>query len=261
MRLHTFFRLVLSFSLLVPAFASATDLTLHQRVTTSGPRNESHDAVQYWTPNRMVTDDPNSRTIVDLDAETMTIANKREHTYFTQTFAGMRQQSETMNAELKKHMESLPPEARQMMEKQMGMGKTAETTAVVTPTGKTEKIAGYEAKEYTISAGPISGSIWASDALQPPGGTKAADAYAKMFGSGGGPGAKFAQALTQIKGVPLRTVMGGQAAQALKHTTEVVEVSQKSPPPDVLNVPEGFKKIDPPHFEVPPPQRAKPQPH
>ncbi len=257
MRSQSFVGLVLSFSLITPALAA--DLTLKQRVTTSGPHNESHEAMQYWTASRMVTDDPNARAIVDLDAETMTLANKREHTYFTQTFAAMRQQADTMNAELKKHMESLPPEARQMMEK-MGVGKDAEGPATVTPTGKSEKIAGYEAKEYTITAGPVAGSVWATDALQPPGGTKAAQAYSKMMGSSGGTAAKFAQALAQIKGVPLRTVMGSPAAQGLKHTTEVVEVTQKSPPPDMLNVPEGYKKVDPPHLEMPP-HAQKPQPH
>ncbi len=261
MRPYKSFGLVLSFSLLVPALASAADLILKQRVTTTGPHNESHEMMQYWTANRMVTDDPNSRAIVDLDAETMTFANKREHTYFTQTFVAMRQQADTMNAELKKRMESLPPEARQMMEKQMATGQAAESPAAVTPTGKSEKIAGYDAKEYTITAGPITGSIWASDALQPPGGAKATEAYRKMLGSSGGPGVKFAEALTQIKGIPLRTVMGSsQAAQALKHTTEVIEVTQKSPPPDVLSAPEGYKKIDPPHVELPP-QARKPQPH
>ena len=120
--------------MLVPWPAQATDLILRQKVTNGGPHPDSREEMQYWTADRMVTDSPDSRVIIDLNARTMTVANKREHTYFTQTAAEMRQNADAMQAEMKKHMENLPPQAREMMEKMhggMGPQGFTHTTEVV----------------------------------------------------------------------------------------------------------------------------------
>jgi hypothetical protein len=244
--------------LIAPGWVQAKDLTLRQRVTTTGVRPDTHEATQYWTENKMVTDSPDDRTIIDLGAQTMTVADKRQETYFTQTFAEMRQRSEAMRAQMQKQMESLPPQAREMMGK-MGMGPmAAEAEITVKPTGKSEKIAGYEAKEYAIEGGPITASIWATDALQPPGGAKAREALGKMVA--GAPGSKFAQAIGAINGVPLRTIIRSAAgpAKGFSSTTEVVEVSEKAPPADAMEVPAGFKKVAAP--ELPPVRHGKEAP-
>src|ERR1041385_8290450 len=163
--------------------ARAKDLILRQRVTTTGPRSEMHDSMQYWSGNHVVTDNDERRVIIDLDAETMTTADKKQHTFYTQTFAEMRAQTEALQAEMQKEMKNLSPEARAMMEK-MGVGaKTGEATVSLKPTGKSEKIAGYDAKEYAIEGGPMHGSIWAAEGLQSPAGPKAGAAFAKMFGA------------------------------------------------------------------------------
>jgi hypothetical protein len=153
----------------------------------------------------------------------------------------------------------MPPQAREMMNK-MGMGpKGTEAPVSVKPTGKTEKIAGYEAKEYAVEAGAMRGSVWATDDLQPPGAAKAREAYAKMAGKAG-PGANIAQAMAKIEGLPLRTTMGGNMGpHAFGTTTEVFEVSEKSPPADVMQVPAGFKKTDPPRFEGMPGPKGPPK--
>jgi hypothetical protein len=227
--------------------ADAKDLTLRQRLTTGGPQSASHESMQYWTSDKLITDDPDTRVIIDFAAETMTMVDKQKHTYHTQTFAQMRQRSEAAQADMKKHMESLPPQAREMMDK-MGMGSTgAEVAVSVKPTGKSEKIAGYEAKEYAIEVGSMRGSVWATEALQPPGGAKATEAFGRMLGSAG-PGAKISQAMLSVKGVPLRTTMSMMGPHGFTTTTEVIEVSEKSPPPDVMQVPAGFKKTEQPEF-------------
>jgi len=244
----------LASSLVAPAWVEAKDLTLRQRVTVAGVHADTHEATQYWTANKMVTDSPDSRMIVDLGAETMTVADKHQQTYFTQTFAEMRQRSEAMKAAMQKQMENMPPQAREMMGK-MGMGPMgAEAAVSVKPTGKSEKIAGYEAKEYAIEGGPMSGSVWATDALQPPGGAKAREALGKMVA--GAPGSKFAQAISEVKGVPLRTTARSTAGGAggFSSTTEVVEITEKAPPADVMEVPAGFKKVAAPEF---PPMRQR----
>ena len=239
---------------IAPGRVEAKDLILRQRVTTTGVRPETHET-QYWTANRTVTDSPDNRVIVDLGAETMTVADKRQKTYFTQTFAEMRQQAEAMKAALQKQMENMPPQAREMMGK-MGMGPGASEAAVsVKPTGKSEKIAGYEAKEYAIEGGPMTASVWATDALTSPGGMKAQEALGKM--TAGAPGSKFAQAISEVKGVPLRTTVRSTAGgtQGFGTTTEVVEVTEKTPPADVMEVPAGFKKAAAP--EMAPMHRGK----
>jgi hypothetical protein len=235
-----------------PGRVEAKDLILRQRVTALGVRPETHEATQYWTANSMVTDSPDDRVIVDLGAETMTVADKHKKTYFTQTFAQMRQQAEAMKAAMQKRMENMPPQAREMMDK-MGMGPEAAVS--VKPTGKSEKIAGYEAKEYAIEGGPMTASVWATDALTSPAGEKAQEAMRKMMA--GVPGSKFAQAIGEVKGVPLRTTVRSAAGgtQGFGTTTEVVEVSEKTAPAEVMQVPAGFKKVDAP--EIGPMHRGK----
>jgi hypothetical protein len=226
--------------------ADAKDLSLRQRLTTGAPHSDSHESMQYWTNNSLVTDEPDTRVIIDFAGETMTVADKQRRTYHTQTFAEMRQRSEAAQAEMKKHMESLPPQAREMMDK-MGMGsKGTEVAVSVKPTGRSEKIAGYEAKEYAIEIGPMHGFVWATEALEPPGGAKASEAFGRMMGSAG-PGAKISQAMLSVKGVPLRTTMGSSVGpHGFTTTTEVIEVSEKAPPADVIQIPAGFKKTEPP---------------
>jgi len=239
--------LVLSFFVTLGP-AEAKDLTLRQRVTTSGPKSSGHESMQYWTADRLVSDEPDMRVIIDFAAETMTVADKKQRTYHTQTFAQMRQQNEAMQAEMQKQMESLPPEAREMMGKMGIAPKSAEVSVSVQPTGKSEKIAGYDAREYVIQAGPMQGSVWATEELEPPGGAKSKEAIGRMMGTTG-PGAKLAQAMLKVKGVPLRTTMGGSmGTHAFSTTSEVIEVSEKAPPPDVMQVPAGFKKTAAPTF-------------
>lgn len=51
------------------------------------------------------------------------------------------------------------------------MGVAASAAAVtLKPTGRREKIVGYEAKKHALEGGPMTGSVWVTDALQIPGG-------------------------------------------------------------------------------------------
>ena len=259
MRIQAFAAMaVLSLLLIAPAWVEAKDLTLRQRVTTTGVRPDTHEATQYWTEDKMVTDAPNDRIIIDLGAQVMTIADKRQQTYSTQTFAEMQQRAEAAKAAMQKQMENLPPQSREIMGK-MGVGpNAADVTVSVKPTGKSEKIAGYEAKEYAIESGPMTASIWASDALQPPGGAKAREALGKM--TAGMPGSKFAEAIGAIKGVPLRTIIRSTMGptKSFSSTTEVIEVSEKAPPAAAMEVPAGFKKVAAPEFPPLPPGKRAP---
>jgi len=227
----------------VPAWASAKDLTLKERISVEGSASKTRESMEYFVGNKMVTDDPHFRTITDLGAKTFTMINKDNKTYYTQTFDEIRQRMEGIKAEMKKRMEELPPQTREMMAHMMG----DEGSVTLKPTGKTEKIAGYEAKEYALESGQVSGNVWVSEALQPPMKEKDAEAYGKAMGSLGGPGGKLAEAMAKLKGLPLRSTIGmSMGPHKMMTTREVTEVSEKAPPADVLEIPAGFVKMSPP---------------
>jgi len=214
--------------------AATTDLIIRERIT-SGP-GAARDEMVYISGTKRVTDNPQTRTIVDAGAKTLTIVDKQKQTYSVRTFDGILQQAEAM----KKHLGGLPPEVKKMM--------PTDAPVTVRPTGKTEKIAGYEAREYELEGGAMKATIWAAESLDVAG----AEEWKKLAGSIGGahqPGAQMAEAMSKIKGLPLRTSMTmAMGPSKTTFVTEALEVQEKSPPPDVLTVPQGFKKVEPPAF-------------
>ncbi len=223
------FGLSLVLALARPA-AGADTLALRQRIT-AGPTGEAREQMQYFTSGKRITDDARMRSIIDLDAKTVTMVHKDKKSYTVMTFDELRDRG----VQLKKTFDNLPPQARKML------GLDASVT--LKPTGKSEKIAGYQAKEYTIEGGPAVGSVWAADDLNV--GSRAQE-WEKIAAAMGGPGNKLGDALAQLNGVQLRTAIttaigphGGKAST----TTEVIEVSETPPPPEVLAVPPGFTKV------------------
>lgn len=220
--------------LVAPAWVEAKDLTLRCRTITSGVVAGTQEFAQYWVGNRIVNDSPRSRVLFDLDADTMTLVDKRQKSYYTQTFGELRQEADMMAADAQKRLAQLPPEVR----------PTGAPTAVsVKRTGKSGTIAGYPVEEYAFSGGGVTGFIWATEALQPPAGAKARLAFSRMMGIAA-PGVYAAQAMLRIPGVPLRTtVHTGAGAHMFRTTTEVVAVTAEAPGADVLTVPEGFVRV------------------
>lgn len=211
--------------------AATSDLIIRERIT-GGP-GAAHEEMVYISGTKRVTDNPQMRTIVDAGAKTLTIVDKQKQTYSVRTFDEILQQVEAM----KKHLEGLPPEMKKMM--------PANAPVTVRPTGKTEKIAGYVAREYELEGGPMKGTIWAAESLDVAG----AEAWKKLAGSIGGPhqpGAQVAEAMSKIKGLPLRTSMTmAMGPSKTTFVTEALEIKEESPPPDVLTVPQGCKKVEP----------------
>jgi hypothetical protein len=224
----------LSIVLAAPARVEAKDLTLRCRTTTGGVVAGTEEFTQYWARNRIVNDRRSSRAVFDLDAETMTLVDKRQKSYYTETFAQLQQQSDMMAADAEKQLTQLPPDVR---------APRGTTTVSVKRSGKSGKIAGYPVAEYTFNGGGVSGAIWATQALQPPGGAKARVAFSRMMGIAA-PGVYVGQAIAQIPGIPLRTTFRtGAGAHIFQTTTEVVAVKAQAPGVDVLTVPEGFVRV------------------
>src|SRR5262245_11216156 len=222
--------------LLAAGTATSADLTLRQRTkTTSAGRTVTSEETQYAHGDLLVIDAPDQRTLVDVVAKTVTIADKKKKHYFVMSFDELRRQAEEVQARSKR----MPPDVQKMLDQMLGTG----APVTLTPSGKTDTIAGYPVKEYTLTGGPFHGSIWSTDAIVLPDGVRKWRELAAGATAAAGPARPLAEALVKVQGVPLRTGMaatigGGNVTTA----TEVLEVSTKEPPPDVLAVPPGFTK-------------------
>lgn len=217
--------------ILAPAWAGAVTLTIRQRVIGS-PSAPPQEQMIYWTDTMRVTDEAHRRSIVDFNAHTLTSVDKDRKTYMVRSFDELRKQGE----QAARHFDSMPPEAKKHLG---GM----DTPVTLRPTGTTQTITGYEAKEYAITGGPYSGSLWATDAIDLGPRVQEWRELAAAISGGPGPAGQLAEAMTQIKGLPLRivitTAVGGKKFTV---TTEAVEISAKTAPADALTVPAGFTK-------------------
>lgn len=223
----------LALVLSLPAAVPAADLVVRQRVTTAGAAPTTREHTEYLTATRNVTEGADDRMIADLQTKTFTLIDKKEKTYWVLPFETIRAQSEA----LRKRMEALPPEAKKMM--------GGDVPPRVAATGKTAKIAGYQATEHKVEGGSITGSVWVTDAVVPPARPEDWDEVVPQQGAA----RQLAQAMKSVKGFPLRTVLVvAMGPMKTTVTTETLDVREGSPPADVMTVPEGFRKVEAPDF-------------
>jgi len=215
----------------VPARAETNlkGLILHQRVTIGS--GAPYEETQFFSDGKSVRDDPQQRTVVDVDAKSITVLTKSSKMYKVARLDDVRREDEQQKASLA----SLPAEAR----KTLGIDEPA----TLKPTGQTQKIAGYKAKEYAISGGGMSGTVWVTDAIDPGAGAYAWENRAGLTGGArGGPAGKLAEALAGLKGLPLRTAFTvGSGAARVTTTIEVLQVEKKALPADILEVPRDYR--------------------
>jgi hypothetical protein len=228
---------------LVASLAHAGDLTIRQRTTTTGSgRSDVREETQYAHGDLLVIDAADTRTIVDVAARTMTIADKSTRRYFVMTFDDLRRQAEAVQERARR----MPPEVRKMLDEMLGDG----ASVTLSPTGRRETIAGQRAAEYTLSGGPFRGTLWTTDSIVLPESVRRWRELSAAATAPGAPGRPLAQALAQARGVPLRTAMTTTLGPAaLSIATEVLEVRTAPVPPDVLALPAGFTRVDPPGLD------------
>src|SRR5262245_65660143 len=86
-------------TLLLAGVALGDDLTLRQRTTTTSVgQSFAREETQYAHGDLLVIDAPDTRTIVDVPAQTMTGADKQKRTYFVMTFDDLRRQAEAVQS-------------------------------------------------------------------------------------------------------------------------------------------------------------------
>jgi hypothetical protein len=217
---------------MLTSIASARDLMVRQRsVSGFGGLPPSEETV-YLMGNRIVTDSNAMRTIVDLDKKTITAVDKRKQTYSVLTFDELKAQMDA----LRRSIDKLPPEVRQQVSPLFEEGEPV----VVTPTGRTETIAGHKANEHKLSGGPYTGAVWTTSDLETPPEFKKWKAIEQ---SRGGAARRLGEAMEKVSGFPLRTQLKVKtAAEPIELSNEVLEVREETPPADVAKVPDGFTK-------------------
>jgi hypothetical protein len=235
-------RVALTFAcVLLASTVGASDLVVRQR-TSTGVSTTPNEETVYLMTDTIVTDSRAMRTIVDLDKRTITSADKTKRTYTMMTFDELTAQMDA----LRKALDSLPPEAR----KQMGALLDDSGPVTLEPTGKTDTIAGYLAKEHALRGGAYSGSIWTTDAIATP---PAFQKWKNIEKARGGAARQLSEAIQKLSGFPLRTRIEARAGgQNVTMSNDVIEVREGSPPADVRGVPAGFTKQPMPPIAPPP---------
>jgi hypothetical protein len=219
-----------------PAGMFAKDLMLRQRTTeqvgAEAPRTR-REQTQYFSGHTIVTEGKFDRSIIDLSARTATRIDTTGRTYLVVTFDDLNRESE----QARRPMADFPAGDSQAL----GFGGPVS----ITPTGKSEKIAGYTAKEYAVQSGPVTGRVWLTDEIVLPAEAEEWRQLSSRLGNPAQPGSHVVEALAKQKGFPLRTVLTAPGASGvMTTTTEVVEAGEKPPPAELLQVPAGFTKTD-----------------
>ena len=213
---------------------AAKDLTLRQRTAVGPPGAPSREETVYLVGSKVVSDSPVSRTIVDLDAKTITTVDKTKRTYGVVAIDSIGAEME----EMRKQVEMLPPEER----KKLG-GMFDDVPVTVTPTGKTDTIAGYSASEFALKGGPYAGSVWVTEALPTPSEFKRWKTIEGSMGGLMGAGRRLGEAMSSLNGFPLRSRVETTAhRRVFVVSSEVLEVKEASAPAEALQVPAGFTR-------------------
>jgi len=216
----------------VPAWGR--DLVIKRRITTV-PGPKPTEQTEYYTAKKAVTDAPAERTIVDFEAKTITTLDKEKKTYWTMTFDELKRDLALQRDARRKQFADMPREVRDLL-------RLDEKAAATEADGR-QTIAGYAAREYRVEAGPVSGTVWTTEELALPESSREWRAISSG-GDGGRPVGGLEEAMSRIKGFPLKTVTAiGSGEDTQTMTDEVLSIAEETPPADVLVLPAGAKKV------------------
>jgi hypothetical protein len=195
---------------------AAADLTLRQH-TTLGDSTNGFDSTEYWSGTKRATDLADARVVVDLEAQTITVLDKGKKTYTVRQPAGAAPGAAAGDSP------SATPPARKPVR--------------VTPTGKSDSVAGFKCTEWIFTGDQVRGALWVTEAFDEPLSVR----YARLMGHAESPESALASAIEQVKGVPLRTILIVDAPSGTrKTTTEVVQLSA-GVPGDVFAIPPDYR--------------------
>jgi hypothetical protein len=195
--------------LMLQPVAWAKGVSLLQRVSTAGL--PEYEETAFFAGDKAGRDGEHLRVIVDLHGKTMTLANKDDKTVSVKPLDVLRRQLDSVTLKA---------------------------------TGKTEKIAGHDAREYTITGGGLSGSVWLAGGFNVPDDTRAWALRAGVL-SPKVPVPTLGEAMARAKGMPMRSSVSLMVgSEKMDVRTEVVSVTDGVVPADIASVPPGFKPVD-----------------
>ncbi len=201
----------------------------------------------YYMPKMMKSISEGNGIIVRLDKQMIYRFNTTDQTYSEMTFtewdAQMKKASaefDTKMEELKKHLDSMPPEQRKMMEQMMGAKDQKQSNFEVKMTGEKKTIAGLPAtKCIVLQDGKEFLTAWTTKDLK--GFAAMRKDYEGMMGrlsqSAPGAAASMMDAIKKLDGFPLEMEM------AMGVQTEVTKVQEEKIPESEFQVPTGYKKV------------------
>lgn len=256
-KLHSKFNLlswgvIILFLFTTPAWADLYSETTNTEYssTPGGETTEVDHQKGYAKSDRMRNEDLTDKqaTIIRLDKDLVWEIDHNKKTYSQVTFAELeqlyRQQEVAMKQsqeQMTKMMESLPPEQRAMAEKQMQQAMEAQAAMAkppeVTKTGKKDKILGYTCQQYKVSWANMTLDMWVSEEIAPE------IDFSKFYGGllMAGP---LAEGLSEIKGVPLKTVMETEAAGThSRYISEVTKLKTKKISDSEFELPKGYREV------------------
>jgi hypothetical protein len=203
--------------------------------------------------------------IFDAGKQTMWIIDDNEKSYMVldkATLDEMAKQLDQVDDRMKEAMANLPPEQRQMMEKQMaklkgGAGQEMGERKVI-KTGESKSVSGFTCSRFDVSrGGTVQTRIWAA----PFGAVKVSEAdmavftkMGKMFESMTSRVSQFANNSAnpwseggEIDGMPILTerMEDGKVAQE----TLIESITNDAPPAGAFDVPAGYKKREMPKMD------------
>ncbi len=265
----------LLFVVLTAAFWSApalADVTIVMSTGKPGEKDRT-TGTMYATADKLATvwqqgkdKSSGAHMIFDAEKQTLWMIDDKDKSYTIidkATLDQMAKQLDQVDSRMKEAMANLPPEQRQMMEKQMaklkGDAGPEQGERKVTKTGESKSVSGFSCARFDVSrGGTVESRIWAA----PLGAVKVSEAdmavftkMGKMFESMTSRLSQFAKGTAnpwseggEIDGVPILSerMEDGKVA----HETLIESITHDAPPAGVFDVPAGYKKKEMPKMDA-----------
>ncbi|MDH7513610.1 MAG: DUF4412 domain-containing protein [Clostridiales bacterium] len=228
--------LAVFFSILILAAFASADVYIKSKMHSDafsmmGQSQPAKDETieQWFGDDKFANLSTDMSMIVDLSKNVMYLIDHKEKTY--------------VEAKLPlDFMKLLPPEVAQMM------GAMMKVTVTVTPTGQTKTIGQWKCSGYDVALQmmmmPMKIAVWATTDV-PMDMQKFANMYANVLKAQLRLDDAAVQEMMKIKGYWISSETTGEVMGAkIRSTTEVIEITKKTPDPSVYSVPAGYKKTE-----------------
>jgi hypothetical protein len=205
---------------------STFDAVVLRRVIRRGDSPAADAGFEYLGGTIRIVDDGRKRVTFDLDAKTVTFVNKEEKTYDVRTLDEVKRKFEAQR-------KARDPSINIVLEK----------------TDTTERIAGQDARRYTLTTNRARGAVWLSTDVRRSPAWREWETVIAYLGGAFALGVEVTEAVSQLDGYPLRATLtfpGGNGGWTI--TTEVAEIA-KPAAADTLSIPDGFQRAD--DFQLP----------